>query len=60
MTVGSVLTHEMMSAIASIATLTVGPLACRQAIVGISAHFFAPVRHVFVAAAALVGLAASA
>jgi hypothetical protein len=59
MNVGSALAREMMSAIAAVSTLTVGPLAGWQAIVGISAHFFTPIRHVFIAAAALVRLAAA-
>lgn len=60
MNVGSVLIREMMSAIAAVAALIVEHLSCWQAIVGISAHFFATIRHVLIAAATLVGLAAAA
>lgn len=59
MNVGSVLTHKMISAITAVSTFTVEHLACWQPIVGISAHFFATIGHVFVAAAALIRLAAA-
>lgn len=50
----------MTPSVAAVSTLAIKHLARRQAIIGISAHFFAAIRHVFVATAALVRLAAAA